>query len=161
MGFLVGVIAGSKSDLPVLEKGLTALDELGISYRVSVCSAHRDPSRLRAIIADWESGGVKIFIAAAGLAAHLPGVIAALTQKPVIGIPINAALSGFDSLLSIVQMPPGVPVATVGVDNSKNAAILAARILALSDDALLKELDKLSARVREDARAEDVINPSK
>lgn len=151
----VGVLAGSKSDAPKLEKGLKLLDELGIAYRVSYCSAHRDPERLKTTVAKWEEEGAIAFICAAGLAAHLPGVVASMSLKPVIGVPLDAALGGLDSLLSIVQMPPGVPVATVGVDNARNAAVLAAQIAALIDPETGERLAKFKADAREAARLDD------
>lgn len=155
MAFSVGVIVGSKSDLSKLEKGLEILAGLSVQYKLSVCSAHRDPERLRETVARWELDGVRVFIAAAGLAAHLPGVLASLTLKPVIGVPLDAALGGLDSLLAIVQMPPGVPVATVGVDNARNAAILAAEILALGDEKLDERLSRLRQDAREKAREDN------
>ena len=120
---LVAVIAGSKSDQAVVDDVVKALDELEISHDVKFISAHRNPNALRDYV-----GGSKahVFIGIAGLSAHLPGVIASLTAKPVIGVPVSVKLNGLDSLLSIVQMPPGVPVASVGIDNGRNAAILAA-----------------------------------
>ncbi len=151
----VGVLAGSKSDAPKLEKGLKILDELGIAYRVSYCSAHRDPERLKTTVAKWEEEGAIAFICAAGLAAHLPGVTASMTLKPVIGVPLDAALGGLDSLLSIVQMPPGVPVAAVGVDNAKNAAFLAAQIAALIDPEAGERLANYRTQAREAARRDD------
>lgn len=132
----VVVILGSKSDLPVVE-GMTALlDRFGIAHRIEVASAHRQPDRLRRIVSRSEKSGTEIFVAVAGMAAHLPGVVASLTPRPVIGVPVAAGpLAGVDALLSIAQMPGGVPVATmaVGSAGAKNAAVLAARILALAD----------------------------
>jgi phosphoribosylaminoimidazole carboxylase PurE protein len=130
------VLVGSASDLPVVEPLGPLLGRFGIGHRVEVCSAHRQPEQLRRLVATAEKEGFAVFIAAAGLAAHLPGVVASLTDRPVIGVPVAAGtLGGLDALLSIVQMPPGVPVATVaiGPGGAKNAAVLAARILALSD----------------------------
>jgi phosphoribosylaminoimidazole carboxylase PurE protein len=131
-GPLVGIIMGSQSDMPVMEKAAAGLAERGISHEVRVMSAHRDPD----VVAEYSKGarsrGMKVIIAGAGLAAALPGVVAAHTDLPVIGVPLTSSMSvsgGLDALLSIVQMPPGVPVATVGVDNAKNAAALAARII--------------------------------
>jgi len=152
---IVGVFAGSKSDIPRLEKGLGILDELGISYRLTICSAHRDPERLRESVKVCEKEGAVVYIAVAGLAAHLPGVIASMTIKPVIGVPIDAALGGLDSLLSIVQMPPGVPVAAVGVDNSRNAALLAAEIIATSDGNVAEKLSLFREKARDSARADN------
>ena len=129
---LVGIVMGSKSDMPVMEKAGTELEERGIRFEIRVMSAHRDPE----VVADYAKNarmrGLKVIIAGAGLAAALPGVVAAHTDLPVIGVPLRSSksvLDGLDALLSIVQMPPGVPVACVGVDNAKNAAVLAARIL--------------------------------
>jgi len=155
MEAFVGVIAGSKSDIPELQKGFAVFDELGVAYRIAICSAHRDPERLKATIAEWEGAGAAVFIAAAGLAAHLPGVIASHTVKPVIGVPLEAALSGLDSLLSIVQMPPGVPVATVGVGNVVNAVVLSAEILAVSNAKIAERLAQMRVSAREKARGDD------
>ena len=132
----VVIILGSKSDLPVIEGMYPLLERFGLSYTVEVASAHRQPDKLKRIIKAGEKGGTEVYVAAAGMAAHLPGVVASLTGKPVIGVPVAAGpLQGFDALLSIVQMPPGVPVATVAVGSAgaRNAACLAARILALKD----------------------------
>ena len=130
------VVTGSPSDLPEVEKLKPLLERFGLTHRIEVASAHRQPARLHRILKQAEQGGTEIFIAAAGMAAHLPGVVASLTDKPVIGVPLaSGPLAGFDALLSIVQMPPGVPVATVAVGGAgaRNAAVLAARILALKD----------------------------
>ena len=131
------VIAGSESDMPVVKKATDALSELGISHEVKVASAHRQPDLLDKLVRESDA---KVFIRVAGLSASLPGVIASKTKKPVIGVPVNVKLDGLDALLSTMQLPPGVPVATVGIDNGKNAAILAARILALSDAKLAAKL---------------------
>ena len=128
----VGVIAGSESDAPIYTKVLEGLKEEGISCELKILSAHRNPEALREYI---KGSSAKIFIAVAGLSAALPGVIASLTSKPVIGVPVSSKLGGLDALLSIVQMPPGVPVACVGIDNGKNAAYLAGRILKISKPA--------------------------
>lgn len=122
------VVAGSKSDEGIVRKAVSVLEEEGVSHRVEYASAHRDPDRVREISRDKD---VKVFIAIAGLSAALPGVIASHTKKPVIGVPVSAKLGGLDSLLSIAQMPKGVPVAAVGVDNGQNAAHLAKRMLDL------------------------------
>jgi len=130
------VVTGSASDLGEVEKLKPLLERFGLSYRIEVASAHRQPARLHRILKKAEQGGTEVFIAAAGMAAHLPGVVASLTDKPVIGVPLaSGPLAGFDALMSIVQMPPGVPVATVAVGGAgaRNAAVLAARILALKD----------------------------
>ncbi len=139
------ILLGSKSDLPVIEGMYPLLDRFGLSYAVEVASAHRQPDKLKRIVARAEKGGTEVFVAAAGMAAHLPGVVASLTGKPVIGVPVAAGpLAGVDALLSIVQMPPGVPVATVAVGSAgaRNAACLAARMIALKDS-------KVAARVEE------------
>lgn len=128
---------GSKSDSKVAEDAVQILKELGIPYETKVLSAHRTPKQLEKYIDETPAS---IFIAIAGLAAHLPGFIAARTKKPVIGVPVSAKLGGLDALLSITQMPSGVPVATVGIDNAKNAALLATRILAISNKKLAEKL---------------------
>jgi len=140
---VVSIVMGSKSDEGHLEPAFKILDELGVPWEKRALSAHRQPDELREYIASADANGVRVFIAAAGLSAALPGVIAAHTLKPVIGIPVpGGPLKGIDALLSIVQMPGGIPVATVGVGSHgpKNAAVLAAEILGLSDAALLKKL---------------------
>ena len=130
----VGIIMGSKSDQEIMRKGTEVLDELGIGYEFVVCSAHRNPERTAAYAREAANRGLKVIIAGAGLAAALPGVLAAHTILPIIGVPVaSGALNGLDSLYAIVQMPPGIPVATVGIDNVRNAAMLAAQILALTD----------------------------
>ncbi len=120
------IIAGSKSDEKIVKKSQDALDDLGIEYSTEYCSAHREPDRLDDILS---ASKARVYICIAGLSAALPGVVASKTEKPVIGVPVESKLGGLDALLSIVQMPPGVPVACVGIDNGKNAAILAKRIL--------------------------------
>ncbi len=130
------VLLGSESDRPRIEAMGPLLERLGIPHRVEVASAHRQPERLRRLVAAAERSGVEVFVAVAGMAAHLPGVVASLTSRPVIGVPVAAGpLAGVDALLSMVQMPPGVPVATVAIGSAgaRNAAVLAARILALGD----------------------------
>ncbi|MBU2501419.1 5-(carboxyamino)imidazole ribonucleotide mutase [bacterium] len=132
----VMVLLGSASDLPVIEKMLPLLERFGLTYEVQVASAHRQHDKLRRIVAQADKGGTEVFIALAGMAAHLPGVVASLTGRPVIGVPVaSGPLAGVDALLSIVQMPPGVPVATVAVGSAgaRNAACLAARMIALKD----------------------------
>jgi 5-(carboxyamino)imidazole ribonucleotide mutase len=131
------IILGSESDMPIAKKVEDALSELGIPYATKVASAHRQPDLLDQIIRESDA---KVFIGIAGLSAALPGVVASKTKKPVIGVPVNVKLDGLDALLSTMQLPPGVPVATVGIDNGKNAALLAARILALSDAKLAGKL---------------------
>jgi 5-(carboxyamino)imidazole ribonucleotide mutase len=138
----VGILVGSKSDLPVLEKCTKRLEDLGIEYELEVRSAHRNPEGVAEYVAAAPGRGVKVFICAAGMAAHLAGAVAARTNLPVIGIPIAAGtLGGFDALLATVQMPSGVPVATVAVNGAANAAVLAAQILALSDSDLAERLE--------------------
>ncbi len=130
----VGIVMGSTTDLPVMEKAARQLEEFGIPYTLDVMSAHRNPAKVSAWASSAADDGYQVLIAGAGRAAHLPGVVAAHTALPVIGVPcLSDHLGGADALYSIVQMPPGVPVATVGIDNAKNAAILAAQIIALSD----------------------------
>ena len=137
----VGIIMGSDSDLPVMQAAADMLDELGVPYEITIVSAHRTPKRLYEYSESAESRGLKVIIAGAGGAAHLPGMAAAITPLPVIGVPVrSSALSGEDSLLSIVQMPPGVPVATVAINGAKNAGILAAQILATADHALAQRV---------------------
>jgi phosphoribosylaminoimidazole carboxylase PurE protein len=139
---LVGILVGSKSDLPVLEKCTAKLEELGIEYELDVRSAHRDPKGVSEYTQTARERGLKVIICAAGMAAHLAGAVAARTSLPVIGIPVAAgSLGGLDSLLSTVQMPPGVPVGTVAVNGASNAAVLAAQILALSDSELAERLE--------------------
>lgn len=151
---LVAILTGSPSDLEVVRKAQGVLDGLSIPCELKVLSAHRTPERVARYLAQAEAAGVQVFIACAGMAAHLAGAVAAHTLKPVIGVPLNAgSLGGFDALLSTVQMPPGVPVATVGVDGAKNAAYLAARILATSrpeiSDRLKADLEAQQARYDE------------
>ena len=143
MSAQVGIIMGSPSDQGVMDKAVAVLDELGITHETVVSSAHRNPERTAIWASEAAGRGIKVIIAGAGLAAALPGVVAAHTTVPVIGVPIaSGALNGVDSLYSIVQMPPGVPVATVGIDNSRNAAVLAGQILALQDDQIQAALLK-------------------
>jgi 5-(carboxyamino)imidazole ribonucleotide mutase len=136
----VAIVAGSKSDQAVVDEAVKVLTEVGVSHEVQFLSAHRNPEGLRKYLAGSKAD---VYIAIAGLAAHLPGVIASTTVRPVIGVPVNAKLNGLDSLLSIVQMPPGVPVACVGIDNARNAGILAAEIVALSDPSVKQKLEKM------------------
>lgn len=127
---------GSTSDLPVMEKAAKLLDEMEIPFEMNALSAHRTPDEVARFATEAEGRGIRVIIAAAGMAAHLPGVIAASTTVPVIGVPIKSSLEGMDALLAIVQMPPGIPVATVGINGALNAAILAVQILALGDETL-------------------------
>jgi 5-(carboxyamino)imidazole ribonucleotide mutase len=137
----VSIIMGSTSDLPVMEKAAQLLNELKIPFEINALSAHRTPEQVEKFAKGAEARGIKVIIAAAGMAAHLPGVIASMTKLPVIGVPIKASLDGLDALLAIVQMPPGIPVATVGIDGAQNAGILASQILALSDVELAQRLE--------------------
>ena len=137
----VGIIMGSDSDLPVMQAAADQLSEFGIAYEITIVSAHRTPQRLYEYSQTAIERGLKVIIAGAGGAAHLPGMVAAITSLPVIGVPVkSSALSGEDSLLSIVQMPPGVPVATVAINGAKNAGILAAQILGTADSAIAKQV---------------------
>jgi len=143
----VGIIMGSQSDEGVMSKGAEVLDELGIGYEIVVSSAHRNPDKTAAYARDAAGRGLKVLIAGAGLAAALPGVLAAHTILPIIGVPVaSGALNGVDSLYSIVQMPPGIPVATVGIDNTRNAAMLAAQILALADSEVAQSIEKFRSK---------------
>ena len=137
----VGIIMGSDSDLPVMQAAADQLSEFGIAYEMTIVSAHRTPQRLYEYSQTAIERGLKVIIAGAGGAAHLPGMVAAITSLPVIGVPVkSSALSGEDSLLSIVQMPPGVPVATVAINGAKNAGILAAQVLGTADSAIAKQV---------------------
>lgn len=133
MNPLVSIIMGSTSDYPVMEAAARFLDDLEIPFEINALSAHRTPEEVEKFAKGAAGRGIRVIIAAAGMAAHLPGVIASMTTLPVIGVPIKASLEGLDSLLAIVQMPPGIPVATVGINASLNAAILAAQMIALHD----------------------------
>ncbi len=152
----VGIVMGSDSDMSVMSKAAEVLDQFGISYEMHIISAHREPD----VFFEWAKGaearGIKVIIAGAGMAAHLPGMCAALFPMPVIGIPMHTtSLGGRDSLYSIVQMPSGIPVATVAIGGGKNAGILAAKILAVSDGALLAKLKDYSASMEEEVKAKD------
>lgn len=131
---------GSTSDLPVMEKAAALLNEFQIPFEINALSAHRTPKEVETFATKARENGIQVIIAAAGMAAHLPGVIASMTTVPVIGVPINASLDGMDALLAIVQMPPGIPVATVGINGALNAAILAVQIMATADVDLQKKL---------------------
>ncbi len=133
MKAIVSIIMGSTSDLKVMEKAATFFEEMEIPFEMNALSAHRTPAEVEKFAKNAESNGIKVIIAGAGMAAHLPGVIAAMTPLPVIGVPINASLDGMDSLLAIVQMPPGIPVATVAINGALNAAILSAQMMATGD----------------------------
>lgn len=148
MNALVSIIMGSTSDLPVMEKAAKFLDEMEIPFEMNALSAHRTPDEVENFAKNAKERGVKVIIAGAGMAAALPGVIAANTTLPVIGVPIKGMLDGLDAMLSIIQMPPGIPVATVGVNGAQNAAILAAEIMALSDTALAEKLAQYKAGLK-------------
>ena len=136
----VSIIMGSTSDLNVMEKAAKLFDEFEIPFEINALSAHRTPEEVEVFAKGAKDRGIRVIIAGAGMAAHLPGVIAAMTPLPVIGVPINASLSGFDSVLAILQMPPGIPVATVAVNGAMNAAILAVQMMATGDEALMQKM---------------------
>jgi len=136
----VSIIMGSTSDLDVMASAAKLLDEFEIPFEINALSAHRTPEEVEIFAKGAKNRGIKVIIAGAGMAAHLPGVIASMTPLPVIGVPINASLSGFDSILAILQMPPGIPVATVAVNGSLNAAILAVQMMATGDEKLMEKL---------------------
>ena len=159
MNPIVSIIMGSTSDLPVLEKAAKLLDEFEIPFEMNALSAHRTPEQVTEFAKSAEGRGVKVIIAAAGMAAHLPGVIAAHTTVPVIGLPIKSTIEGIDALLAIVQMPPGIPVATVGINAGLNAAILAIQILALSDKEIAKKFAQYKADLaKKVAKANEDLN---
>src|SRR4030042_1099577 len=139
---IVKIIMGRTSDLPVMEKTAEILNNFKIPFEMNALSAHRTPEEVQRFANNALTRGIKVIIAAAGMAAHLPGVIAAMTPIPVIGVPIKASLEGLDSIFSILQMPPGIPVATVGINASQNAGILAAQIIGAGDEAVMKEVIK-------------------
>lgn len=150
----VAIIMGSDSDWPVMEEAAKALDTLSISYSVDVVSAHRMPEEMMEFAKNAAQRGIKVIIAGAGGAAHLPGMVASLTPLPVIGVPVSLKnLDGLDSLLSIVQMPGGVPVATVGIDNAKNAGILAARIIGSADTKVRERIEDQLSNLNSEAKA--------
>jgi len=142
MKAIVSIIMGSTSDLKVMEKAAAFFEEMEIPFEINALSAHRTPEQVEKFAKNAEANGLKVIIAGAGMAAHLPGVIASMTTLPVIGVPINASLDGMDALLAIVQMPPGIPVATVGINGALNAAILSAQMIATGDATMM---DKLKA----------------
>jgi len=146
---VVSIIMGSTSDLPVMEKTARFFDEMEILFEMHALSAHRTPGQVEVFAKGAKERGIKVIIAAAGMAAHLCGVIASMTTVPVIGVPINSTLDGMDALLAIVQMPPGIPVATVGINASLNAGILAVQILAISDDQLQNKLTAYKENLKE------------
>lgn len=152
----VGIVMGSDSDMPVMSKAAEILDKLGVSYDMNIISAHREPQEFFDYANSAEERGYKVIIAGAGMAAHLPGMCAAIFPMPVIGIPMHTtSLGGRDSLYSIVQMPSGIPVATVAINGGANAGILAAKILATSDSELLEKLKKYKEGLREQVVAKD------
>ena len=146
---IVSIIMGSTSDLPVMEKAAKFLDEMGIYFEMNALSAHRTPAEVEAFARAAKGRGIKVILAGTGMAAALPGVLAASTTVPVIGVPIKGMLDGLDALLSIVQMPPGVPVATVGVNGALNAAILAAEMLALADTQVAERVSAYKAGLKD------------
>ncbi len=145
----VSIIMGSTSDLPVMEKAAKLLDEMGVFFEMNALSAHRTPQEVEQFAREAEGRGICVIIAGAGMAAALPGVIAASTTLPVIGVPIKGMLDGLDALLSIVQMPPGIPVATVGVNGAQNAALLAVEMLSLGDETLNQKLKAYKQNLKE------------
>lgn len=140
MKAIVSIIMGSTSDLKVMEKAAAFFEEMEIPFEMNALSAHRTPAEVEKFAKNAEASGLKVIIAGAGMAAHLPGVIASMTPLPVIGVPINASLDGMDALLAIVQMPPGIPVATVGINGALNAAILAAQMMATGDNSMMDKI---------------------
>ncbi|HRH24294.1 MAG TPA: 5-(carboxyamino)imidazole ribonucleotide mutase [Candidatus Paceibacterota bacterium] len=154
MNAAVGIIMGSDSDLPVMQEAAKLLDDLGIMYELTVVSAHRTPERLVEYATNAERRGIKVIIAGAGGAAHLPGMTASMTPLPVIGVPITTkAVKGLDSLLSIAQMPPGIPVATVAVNGAKNAGILAASILGTGDTEIMDLVRAYKEKIKDEVLA--------
>lgn len=153
---------GSTSDLPVMEKAAALLNEFKIPFEINALSAHRTPKEVEAFATKARENGIQVIIAAAGMAAHLPGVIASMTTLPVIGVPINAGMDGMDALLSIVQMPPGIPVATVGVNGALNAALLAVQMMATADTDLQDKLaaykENLKTKIVEANKALQAVN---
>lgn len=147
---LVGVVLGSKTDADMIQPGIEILEQFGIEHEVSVLSAHRNPEKVRKYGLKAEERGLEVIIAAAGYAAHLPGALASWTTVPVIGVPLStSSLKGIDALFSIIQMPPGVPVACVGIGGAKNAALLAARILGIKHDKIKQACNKYTAMLAE------------
>lgn len=146
---IVSIIMGSTSDLPVMEKAAKFLDDMDVPFEMNALSAHRTPAEVESFARNAKTRGIRVIIAGAGMAAALPGVIAASTTVPVIGVPIKGMLDGLDAMLSIIQMPPGIPVATVGVNGAQNAAILAVEMLALADEALAKRLEQYKDGLKE------------
>lgn len=147
----VGIIMGSQSDMSVMSEAAEALEELGVAFEITIVSAHRTPHRMFEYAESARSKGLQVIIAGAGGAAHLPGMVASLTSLPVIGVPVKSSnsIDGWDSILSILQMPGGVPVATVALDGAKNAGILAAQIVGTSDEKVAKNLDEFKVKLRQ------------
>ena len=146
---LVSIIMGSTSDLPVMEKAAKILNEFSIPFEMNALSAHRTPEEVEKFAKSASERGINVIIAGAGMAAHLPGVIASMTSIPIIGVPINASLDGMDALLAIVQMPPGIPVATVGINGAMNAGILAAQMLGIDNEQISKTVKKHKESLKE------------
>jgi len=147
----IGIIMGSSSDLPIMQEAAAVLDELGVKYEITIVSAHRTPERMFDYAQKAEGRGIKVIIAGAGGAAHLPGMVASITPLPVIGVPVKSSnsMDGWDSVLSILQMPAGVPVATVALGNARNAGILAAQILATNDAVVMQRVREFKERLRD------------
>jgi 5-(carboxyamino)imidazole ribonucleotide mutase len=148
MKAIVSIIMGSTSDLPVMEQAAAFLNDMEIPFEINALSAHRTPEKVEEFAKNAKKNGIRVIIAGAGMAAHLPGVIAAMTPLPVIGVPIKASLDGWDSILSILQMPPGIPVATVSLNGAKNAAILATQMLAQGDDELMAKIENFKNELK-------------
>lgn len=144
----VSIIMGSTSDLPIMEKAAKVLNDMGIPFEMNALSAHRTPAEVEEFAVHAADRGIEVIIAGAGMAAHLPGVIAAMTPVPVIGVPINASLGGMDALLAITQMPPGIPVATVAINGAMNAGILAVQMLAVGDASLKRKMVEFKASLK-------------
>lgn len=151
----VGIIMGSKSDLPVMQEAADILDQLGVPYEITIVSAHRTPHRMMTYAEEARSNGLQVIIAGAGGAAHLPGMVASITTLPVIGVPVKSrnSIDGWDSVLSILQMPGGIPVATVALDGAKNAGILAAEIIGSTDDTVAQKLQEYKDELRDKVMA--------
>ena len=155
MAALVGILMGSDSDLPIMKEAAVALDELGIGYEINIMSAHRTPEDVAEYVKGAAGRGLRVMIAGAGAAAHLPGVVASFTVLPVIGVPISSStssLGGLDALLSIVQMPKGIPVATVAINGARNAGLLAAQIIGVTDEAVHARLGEQRLKMAEGVR---------
>jgi len=149
MKAIVSIIMGSTSDLKVMEKAAVFLNDMEIPFEINALSAHRTPEQVEVFAKNAENNGIKVIIAGAGMAAHLPGVIASMTNIPVIGVPINATLDGMDALLAIVQMPPGIPVATVGINGALNAGILAAQMISTGDPVIMEKTRKYKKTLKQ------------